>query len=241
MQYHKSVRLLDNLYCYVWSGMGNNCNTCVLTGVLNGDKPHVIIDPGHISNEADEDCLGSLNQSLKADHIQLKDIGLIINTHSHPDHCQSNEEIINISGAAVTMSEEENAFRTTAGDRMYTMFGMRAPKFDPLFFLKEGDVKLGKDDFNMQVLLCPGHSPGSVCLYLPDSKVLITGDVVFYMSVGRTDFPGGSTRLLQKSIERLSKLDAEFLVPGHNTEPNGVMRGRDMIKRNFQAVKMFFE
>jgi len=53
---------------------------------------------------------------------------------------------------------------------------------------------LGQDGLKMQVMLCPGHSPGSVCLYLPDSKVLITGDVVFYMSVGRTDFPGGSTK-----------------------------------------------
>jgi len=241
MQYHKSVRLLDNLYCYIWSGMGNNCNTCVFTDVLKGDKPHLIVDPGHISNEADEDCLGSLSQSMKKDGLQIKDLGLIINTHSHPDHCQSNEEIVNISGAAVTMSEEDNSFRTTAGDRMYTMFGMRAPSFNPAFFLKEGDAKLGTDDFNMQVLLCPGHSPGSVCLYLPDSKVLITGDVIFYMSVGRTDFPGGNTRLLQKSIERLSKLDVEYLIPGHNTEPNGIIRGREMIKRNFQAVKMYFE
>jgi len=240
MQYHKSVRLLDDLYCYIWSGMGNNCNTCVLTNVLKGDKPHIIIDPGHLTNEADEDCLGSLTEAMKADHVQIKDIGLIINTHSHPDHCQSNEEIVSVSGAAVTMSEEEDAFRTTAGERMYTMFGMTAPKFTPQFFLKEGDAKLGQADLNMQVMLCPGHSPGSVCLYLPDSKVLITGDVVFYMSVGRTDFPGGSTKLLQKSIEKLSKLDVEFLVPGHNTEPNGVIRGRDMIKRNFQAVKMFF-
>jgi len=240
MQYHKSVRLLNNLYCYIWSGMGNNCNTCVLTGVLKGDKPHIIIDPGHITNEADEDCLGSLTESMKADQIQMKDIGLIINTHSHPDHCQSDEEIVNVSGAAVTMSEEEDAFRTTVGEQMYTVFGMKAPNFTPLFFLKEGDTKLGKDDFNLQIILCPGHSPGSVCLYLPDSKVLISGDVVFYMSVGRTDFPGGSTSLLKKSIERLSKLDVEFLVPGHNTEPNGVIRGSDMIKRNFQAVRMFF-
>lgn len=240
MQYHKSVRPLNNLYCYIWSGMGNNCNTCVLTGVLKGDKPHIIIDPGHITNEADEDCLGSLTESMKADQIQMKDIGLIINTHSHPDHCQSDEEIVNVSGAAVTMSEEEDAFRTTVGEQMYTMFGMKAPNFTPLFFLKEGDTKLGKDDFNLQIILCPGHSPGSVCLYLPDSKVLISGDVVFYMSVGRTDFPGGSTSLLKKSIERLSKLDVEFLVPGHNTEPNGVIRGSDMIKRNFQAVRMFF-
>jgi hydroxyacylglutathione hydrolase len=90
------------------------------------------------------------------------------------------------------------------------------------------------------VILTPGHSPGSVCLYLADKKVLITGDVVFFMSVGRTDFPGGNTAALKDSIDRLSKLDVEYIVPGHNTEPNGIIRGKDRVMRNFEAVQEFF-
>jgi glyoxylase-like metal-dependent hydrolase (beta-lactamase superfamily II) len=58
--------------------------------------------------------------------------------------------------------------------------------------------------------------------------------------VGRTDFPGGDTALLEKSIQRLSLLDVEYVVPGHNTEPNGVIRGKQQVQRNFEAVKMFF-
>jgi hydroxyacylglutathione hydrolase len=240
MKLHNSIKLTDNMYCYIWQGMGNNCNTCVLTGVVKGDKPHVIIDPGHITNEADEDCFASLEAGLAADHIKMDDVGLIINTHSHPDHCQSNELIVSRSGASVTLSKEEDDFRNAIGERMYTIFGMKPPHFTPLFFLKEGDLDLGKDGFKVQVLLTPGHSPGSVCLYLTDSKILITGDVIFYMSVGRTDFPGGDTLTLKKSIEKLACLDVEYLVPGHNTEPNGVIRGKDKIKRNFEAVQMFF-
>ncbi|MGD0855581.1 MAG: MBL fold metallo-hydrolase, partial [Dehalococcoidia bacterium] len=99
---------------------------------------------------------------------------------------------------------------------------------------------LGKDGFKIQVFLTPGHSPGSVCLYLPDTKVLITGDVIFFMSVGRTDFPGGSTILLKESIDKISQLDVEYLVPGHNTEPNGIIQGKDRIKRNFAAVQEYF-
>jgi glyoxylase-like metal-dependent hydrolase (beta-lactamase superfamily II) len=220
--------------------MGNNCNTTVITGALKGDKPHIIIDPGHIVNESGEDCLASLEAMMAADHIKIDETGLIINTHSHPDHCQSNELIVNRSGASVTLSKEEDDFRNTIGERMYTMFGMEAPRFTPLFFLKEGDADLGSDGFKVQVLLTPGHSPGSVCLYLPDTKILITGDVIFYMSVGRTDFPGGDTMMLKKSIEKLAGLDVEYLVPGHNTEPNGIIRGKDMIKRNFAAVQTFF-
>ena len=240
MKFHNSIRLQDNIYCYIWQGMGNNSNTTVITGALKGDKPHIIIDPGHIINESDEDCFASLEEGMAADHIKIDEVGLIINTHSHPDHCQSNELIVSRSGAAVTLSKEEDDFRNAIGEHMYTMFGMKPPRFTPLFFLKEGDVDLGKDGFKMQVILTPGHSPGSVCLYLPDTKVLITGDVVFYMSVGRTDFPGGNTLLLKKSIDKLAELDVEYLVPGHNTEPNGVIRGRDKIKRNFESVQMFF-
>ena len=240
MKSHNSIRLQNNVYCYIWQGMGNNCNTTVITGVLKGDKPHIIIDPGHIINEADEECLASLEEGMAADHLKIDEVGLIINTHSHPDHCQSNELIVNRSGAQVTLSEEEDKFRNTIGERMYSMFGMKAPHFTPLFFLKEGDVDLGKDGFKVQVILTPGHSPGSVCLYLPDTEILITGDVIFYMSVGRTDFPGGNTMMLKKSIEKLSGLEVEYLVPGHNTEPNGIIRGKDEIKRNFEAVQMFF-
>jgi len=240
MKSHNSIRLQNNVYCYIWQGMGNNCNTTVITGVLKGDKPHIIIDPGHIINEADEECLASLEEGMAADHLKIDEVGLIINTHSHPDHCQSNELIVNRSGAQVTLSEEEDKFRNTIGERMYSMFGMKAPHFTPLFFLKEGDVDLGKDGFKVQVILTPGHSPGSVCLYLPDTEILITGDVIFYMSVGRTDFPGGNTMMLKKSIEKLSGLEVEYLVPGHNTEPNGIIRGKDKIKRNFEAVQMFF-
>jgi len=240
MKFHNSVKLQNNVYCYIWQGMGNNCNTTVITGVLKGDKPHIIIDPGHIINETDEDCLASLEEGMAADHIKIAEIGLIINTHSHPDHCQSNELIVSRSGASVTLSKEEDDFRNAIGERMYTMFGMKAPQFNALFHLKEGETDLGKPGFKVQVILTPGHSPGSVCLYLPDTKILITGDVIFYMSVGRTDFPGGDAMMLQKSIEKLSGLDAEYLVPGHNTEPNGIIRGKDMIKRNFAAVKMFF-
>jgi hydroxyacylglutathione hydrolase len=240
MKYHKSVNVTPNLFCYIWQGMGNNCNTSVLTGVLQGDKPHVIIDPGHTVNESREGCFESLEEAMRGDKIKIEDIGLIINTHSHPDHCQANETIIGKSGASVTMSKEEDEFRVTIGERMYTMFGMKPPKFTPLFYLKEGNMDLGKGGFKIQVLLTPGHSPGSVCLYLPDTKVLITGDVVFFMSVGRTDFPGGSTALLKKSIDKLAELDVEYLVPGHNTEPNGIIQGKDRIKRNFAAVQEFF-
>jgi glyoxylase-like metal-dependent hydrolase (beta-lactamase superfamily II) len=120
------------------------------------------------------------------------------------------------------------------------MFRMKAPQFAPLFFLKEGTLDLGaKNKTDLQVLHTPGHSPGSVCLYWPDKKLLITGDVVFYGSIGRTDFPSGSLSLLKRSIDKLSQLDVECLVPGHSTEYGSIIKGKLNVERNFQAVKLF--
>ncbi|GAI08728.1 unnamed protein product, partial [marine sediment metagenome] len=57
--------------------------------------------------------------------------------------------------------------------------------------------------------------------------------------IGRTDFPGGSSSLLRKSIDELSQLDVEYLVPGHSTEMGSIIAGKDKVRRNFYTVKMF--
>ena len=69
----------------------------------------------------------------------------------------------------------------------------------------------------MQVLFTPGHTKGSICFYLPDEKKLISGDTLFEASVGRTDFPTGSSRQLVESIKtRLFILEDDVMVyPGH--------------------------
>ena len=71
---------------------------------------------------------------------------------------------------------------------------------------------------NWKVLLTPGHTEGSVCLYNKEEKLLISGDTVFYRSWGRTDLPGGSEAQIQKSLKRLySEIPADTKVyPGHD-------------------------
>jgi len=237
---YESIQLAEGFYCYAWQGNGNNCNTCLFTDVLRGDRPHVIVDPGHITNEFGENCFDELTKAIEGNGFKVDDIGLIINTHSHLDHCQANQLVVQKSGAWITLSEEEDEFRRTLGERLNAMLGAKAPEFTPLFYLKEGELRLGaKNKVNLQVFLTPGHSPGSVCLYWPEAKILITGDVVFYGSIGRTDFPGGSLSVLKNSIERLSQLDVDYLVPGHRTEYGGVVKDKKNVQRNFQAVKLF--
>jgi len=241
MIYHKSVKLTEKFYCYVWEGRGNNCNAILWPSVLRGDRPHVLVDPGHTRDELGEPCFDSLAQAMENDGFKMEDIGLVIATHSHPDHIEAAELVVGKNGALFTLSREEDEFYRTIGMSFFQMFGGKPPQVNPSFYLKEGDLSVGaKDDkVAVKVLLTPGHSPGSVCLYLEKDKILISGDVVFAGSIGRTDFPGGSPSLLQKSIDELSQLDVEYLVPGHSTEMGSIIAGKDKVKRNFYTVKMF--
>ncbi len=236
-----SMQLAEEFYCYVWQGMGNNCNSCLFTNVIRGERPHVLVDPGHIANEMGEPCFDYLVKAIEGNGFKADDIGLVINTHSHPDHCQANEVLVTRNQAVVTLSKEEEEFRTTLGAGMYSMLAMKPPRFAPLFYLKEGTLDLGaKNKISLRVFLTPGHSPGSVCLYWQENRILITGDVVFYGSIGRTDFPGGSLSQLRGSIDRLAQLDVECLVSGHSTEMGSIIKGKLDVERNFQSVKLFF-
>ena len=241
MIYHKSVKLAEKFYCYVWQGRGNNCNAILWPSVLRGERQHVLVDPGHAGNELGETCFDSLAQAMEGDGFKMEDIGLVIATHSHPDHIEATELVVEKSGALFTLSREEDEFYRTMGMTFFQMFGGKPPQVDPSFYLKEGDLSLGakNDKVAVKVIFTPGHSPGSVSLYLEEEKILISGDVVFAGSIGRTDFPGGSSSLLRKSIDELSQLDVEYLVPGHSTEMGSIIAGKDKVRRNFYTVKMF--
>jgi hydroxyacylglutathione hydrolase len=239
--HHKSVKLTEHFYCYVWQGRGNNCNAILWPSVLRGEHPHVLVDPGHVRNELAEPCFDSLSQAMEKDGFKMEEVGLVIGTHSHPDHIEATDLVVKKSGALFTLSREEDEFYRTTGKMFFQAFGGKPPEANPFFYLKEGDLSLGAKNSKVaaRVFLTPGHSPGSISLYLEGDKILVTGDVIFAGSVGRTDFPGGSPSLLRKSIEELSKLDVEYIVPGHSTDSGSVIAGKDKVKRNFYTVKMF--
>ena len=240
------MRLVDNLYCYLWAGRGNNCHSYLFADVLGGDRPHVLIDPGHVVNELREPCLDRLLRAMEEDDIRADDVGLIINTHSHPDHCEANQAIVEMSEAKgstggakrvlVALHEEEIEYQSAMGHRLARLLG-REIKLEADLYLKEGSLNLGEEaKVSLEVLHTPGHSPGSVSLYWRANAVLITGDVLFFGSVGRTDIPGGEGKSLKESIEKLSLLDIEYLLPGHSTEFGAVIEGKERVRQNFTFV-----
>jgi len=78
-----------------------------------------------------------------------------------------------------------------------------------------------------------GHTPGSICIYWPKHKVLFTGDLIFKDGLGRTDLSGGDGKLLKKSIQRMSDLDIEWILPGHGD----IISGADEVKKNFERLE----
>lgn len=223
------MHLTSNLYCYIWQGMGNNCNSYLFAG-----DSLTLIDPGHIRNEFGEPCLERLMDSMKRDGFKAEDVGLIILTHTHPDHCQA-APVINGDKAKIVVHRVEDKYAKVILEQMSRLFGMKPVEIKPDSFLEDGDV-VHLDGVELTVLHTPGHSSDSISLYWANEKVLITGDVIFSGSVGRTDFPGGSGSTLKQSIERLSKLDVDYLLPGHMD----IVSGRDNVQRNFTMVKRMF-
>ena len=119
-------------------------------------------------------------------------------------------------GISVYASRDEVEVLAKPQLNVSTMMGMRlSMQADELF--KDGDI-LELAGMKLQVIATPGQTIGSVCFYLEEEKMLISGDTLFCASVGRTDFPTGSSRQLVESIKtRLFVLpDDTAVFPGHN-------------------------
>ena len=218
--WRKEMKLEEDLYCYPWTSMmENNCNSYY----IGGEVP-TLIDTGH------KNRVSNLLSLMEKDGIDQREIKLVISTHAHPDHFEGNQVFVN-NGVMMAMHREEESFMRSVGGRMFKMFGLEIPDMKVDFYLKEGRLSLGKHEF--QIYHTPGHSPGSISIYWPEKKALITGDVVFNQGVGRTDFPGCDGRLLKESIEKLAKLDVQYLLPGHNE----MVAGKKEVKENFDFIR----
>ncbi len=217
------MKLEKGLYAYLWQNpYENNCNTYVIDGEMT-----VLIDPGHTSH------LSRVFHQMGEDGLSSEKIDVVIVTHSHPDHMEG-LEVFTDKPIKIAMSREEERYLLESGKFLFEMMTQPIPKFRIDFYLKEGELHLGEK--TLQVFRTPGHSPGSLTIYWPDRKVLFTGDLIFYGGVGRTDFLEGNPKLLMESIERMSRLDTELLLPGHGD----IVMGKDLVLQNYEFIRQNF-
>ncbi len=185
-------------------------NTYVLSDQSN---ECIIIDPGcHLVNEEDE-----LSDYIESNN--LKPVRLL-NTHCHIDHILGNSFVARTYNLELEINDKELPVLNASGyvSEMYQI--QLSPSPMPARFLNEGD-KVSFGNSVLEVLFTPGHSPGSISFYSPENNFVISGDVLFEQSIGRTDLPGGDYETLIESIVvKLLPMDDDTIVycgHGNNT------------------------
>ena len=178
---------------------------CTLLWCANTRKA-AVVDPG-----------GDLERVLAAVKERGLELEKILLTHAHIDHAGAAGELARTRHLPIEGPQREDLFWIEGLPEQSRTFGFPpAEVFEPDRWLEQGDrVQVG--DLQLEVRHCPGHTPGHVVFYHPESRLVIVGDVLFMGSIGRTDFPKGDHATLLNSIrQQLWPLgdDVEF-IPGH--------------------------
>jgi hydroxyacylglutathione hydrolase len=160
--------------------------------VYNDESQAWIIDPGNSTSSENEQLKNFIEEKkLKPERLFL--------THGHIDHVMGNKFIHETYGLLPEVHEADLFFikRMVESGAMYGVSCEQSPL--PVKYLKEGDI-LTLGQYRFTCLFTPGHSPGSLCFYNPENKLVISGDVLFQGSIGRSDLPMGDHGTLITSI-----------------------------------------
>jgi glyoxylase-like metal-dependent hydrolase (beta-lactamase superfamily II) len=179
------------------------CNCSILGDPVTGEA--IVVDPG--------DDIDEIVAILGRHKLTVKAIAV---THAHIDHIGGANKLRALTGAPVYMNEAD-AFLADRLSEQAAWLGVDTPENPGIdMAAREGDI-LRAGSVEAHVLHTPGHSPGSISLFLPAEQKLIAGDTLFKGSVGRTDLPGGDFSQLARSIRgKLYTLpDATIVFPGH--------------------------
>ncbi|HEX4576396.1 MAG TPA: MBL fold metallo-hydrolase [Edaphobacter sp.] len=187
------------------------CNCSILGDETSREA--IVVDPG-------DDIPRIL--ALLARHLLT--VKQIVITHAHIDHIAGAHRLKQLTGAPILYNQHDLS-QVKMMDIQATWLGIPTPIVSkPDDTLEDGKlITIGaspeenRKGLTGSILHTPGHTEGSVCLYLPNQTLLLAGDTLFAGSVGRTDLPGGNTRKLLTSIhERLLTLpDQVTVIPGH--------------------------
>jgi len=176
----------------------------------------MVVDPG--------DEIDSILQVLAKHGLTVTSIVI---THAHIDHIGGAQKLKLATGAPVYMNLGDRELQEMM-DVQAGWLGVRTPEaVDIDVPAKDGD-KLLIGATEVHVLHTPGHTQGSICLWMPGEGKLVAGDTLFFDSIGRTDLPGGDGRQILRSIqEKLVPLPGPTLVfPGHG-ESTTIERERE--------------
>jgi len=178
-----------------------NCSFLWCTRTMRG----VLVDPGG--------DLPRLKQGIEKAGITVEKI---LVTHGHMDHCGMAGVLAQELGVPIEGPHEDDRFWIEQLDSSQSKFGLEGHSFEPDRWLVDGD-KVTFGEVELDVIHCPGHTPGHVVFHHAPSHLAVVGDVLFAGSIGRTDFPRGNHQDLIDSITlKLWPLgDDTTFIPGH--------------------------
>lgn len=171
----------------------------------------MVVDPAYAA--------GDLVDAAEADGMRLS--GVLV-THHHPDHIGGSMMGFELKGLAELMERVSVPIHVNTQEAQWVSRITGIPLGD-LTAHEHGD-KVGVGDIEIELLHTPGHTPGSQC-FLLDGR-LVAGDTLFLEGCGRTDFPGGDSDEIYRSLQQLAKLPGDPTVfPGHwySTEPSATL------------------
>jgi len=179
-----------------------NCSLIICEETNTG----AIVDPG-----------GDAQRILSIVKKQGVNVDKIILTHGHLDHVGGTQLVAKALSIPVIGPEKEDLFWLEQLELQSQNFGLPNTKsFEPTRWLTEGEI-VTVGNIKLKVLHIPGHTPGHVALFDPQSKQVIVGDILFSGGIGRFDFPRGNQQQLISGIKnKLLTLPGETIVyPGH--------------------------
>lgn len=193
---------------------------CIKTLVYNAFQvnTYIVYDESGNTLVIDPACYTTREQEHLADFISKNNLKVshMVNTHCHVDHVLGNEFIFQKYGIRPMIHRSGLVFFEHLVVHANT-FGFDVENIVyPEEYLEDGDeIKLGEETIN--ILYTPGHAEGSICLAYEKEKWIVTGDLLFFMSIGRTDLPTGSLETLLASVRNKIFIydDTYVLYPGH--------------------------
>ena len=192
----------------------------LLKTVSQGMDENCYITVNELTNEAMVIDPGAEDYKIKEliDKNELK-VKAILLTHCHYDHIESLRAIKDYTGADVYICSGEQVIAESENANLSVYLGGRPLKAEYDIVAEDNDrFEIG--GLNFKVIKTPGHTPGGCCFYFEREGVLFSGDTLFFMSRGRTDFPYGDEKQLSESItKKLFSLPEDVTVfPGHGSK-----------------------
>jgi hydroxyacylglutathione hydrolase len=201
----------DNVGALLWDMTNMHIETIVVGEfqvncylLWNDSNNVIVIDPGG-------------DAGIIIDYIAKRKLSVVayLLTHGHMDHISALAEVHDAYPAPIGLHGADLKWAFDKQNQMPPFYGIPRKPSEIARTLEDGQE--WKDaGLAYRVILTPGHTPGSVCFHFEQGGVLLTGDTLFAGSVGRTDLPGGNSRVLAASLKKLAALPGKTVIyPGH--------------------------